>query len=337
MPRQKRANQRKSRLNRHRTGLASVPAVSQLASPFASGSGGPNFENQVQTAFVVLMLTGGVAPTLPPWPITSIRLQGKHKGFATDDFITFVENGGRFAKFLGQIKYGAAITEGNKDFGDAIAAAYADFRNHRAFDPALDSLAIITGPLTATDSEARILLDWARSEATAKDFFDKVKLARFSNSAKRAKLQAFKAQLKKSNGGNALPDDEVWRFLRSYHILGYDLDVRAGVALSLLHSHVAQFDCGDIAAAWAEVDREVAFLNQTGGVVTRETLSRSVREKFTVKSTRAQMPEDMRTATNTVARFLTGDTGVALMIASLVGAWNSRLKGDMDAIRKLID
>lgn len=66
----------------------------QLASPFSTGGGGPNFENQVQSAFVVLMLIGGVVPCLPPWPVKKIKLQGRYAGYQTDDFIVFVEDRG---------------------------------------------------------------------------------------------------------------------------------------------------------------------------------------------------------------------------------------------------
>jgi hypothetical protein len=66
-------------------------ATTQLSNPFSMGGGGVNFESQVQSAFVVLMLTGGVVPCLSPWPITKIKLQGKDKDYDTDDFIAFVE------------------------------------------------------------------------------------------------------------------------------------------------------------------------------------------------------------------------------------------------------
>jgi len=88
--------------------------VTQLSNPFSTGGGGTNFENQVQSAFVLLMLTGGVVPCLRPWPIKKIKLQGKYAGYNTDDFIAFVEErtGEQKAKLLAQIKHSVAITEG---------------------------------------------------------------------------------------------------------------------------------------------------------------------------------------------------------------------------------
>jgi hypothetical protein len=54
--------------------------LKQLSNPFSSGGGGHNFENHVQAAFVVLMLTGGIAPCVQPLPIKRIKLQGKYDG-----------------------------------------------------------------------------------------------------------------------------------------------------------------------------------------------------------------------------------------------------------------
>lgn len=77
----------------------------KLSNPFSTGGGGHNFENNVQAAFVILMLTGGVVPCLQPLPIKQIKLQGKYAGYDTDDFIVFAEsrNGTQKAKLLAQI------------------------------------------------------------------------------------------------------------------------------------------------------------------------------------------------------------------------------------------
>ena len=55
----------------------------QQSNPYSTGSGGPNFETRVQAAFAVLMLTGRIAPCLPPFPITKIKLQVRYAGVQT--------------------------------------------------------------------------------------------------------------------------------------------------------------------------------------------------------------------------------------------------------------
>ena len=168
----------------------------QLANPFSTGGGGTNFENQVQTAFVVLMLSGGIVPGLPPWPIKKIKLQGRNAGYKTDDLIAFVEEHGtgQTAKIFAQIKHSVSITENDSTFGEVIQAAWSDFKNGDVFNPAYDIFALISDQLSALDIEnARTILEWARHTETAREFLDNVNLAKFSSKAKQIKLQAYKS------------------------------------------------------------------------------------------------------------------------------------------------
>jgi len=316
-----------------------------LSNPFSTGGGGPSFENQVQTAFVVLMLTGGTVPCLPAWPIQKIKLQGRYAGYKTDDFIAFVEDrsSGRKAKLLAQIKHGVSITENDSTFSEVIKAAWLDFQNKEIFDLGSDVIALISGPLSALDVEhARTILEWARHSETAEEFFNKVNLAKFSSKEKQNKLQAFRAQLNKANEGKDLSEDELWRFLKSFHILGYDLDVRSGVALSLLLSLIAQFTNNNTADLWAVVGKEVSSFNQNAGTVTLETISQEVRIAFSQRLRQATIPAELITppeAESKVNRddYFKGENADALMYASLLGAWNEKVEGDRDAIRRLIE
>src|SRR5437016_4780552 len=162
----------------------------QLSNPFSTGGGGHSFENHVQAAFVVLMLTGGVIPCPQPWPIKMIKLQGKYSGFNTDDFIAFLENrdGKQKAKLLAQIKHSVSVTDGDAVFGEVIRAAWADFQNPQVFNQGSDAIALITGPLSAHDIEnGRTILEWARHSQSAQEFIEKVNLGNFSSDAKRNK------------------------------------------------------------------------------------------------------------------------------------------------------
>jgi len=317
----------------------------QLANPFSTGGGGSNFENQVQTAFVVLMLTGGVVPGLQSWPIKKIKLQGRYAGYKTDDFIAFVEEQGtgQTAKLLAQIKHAVSITENDSTFSEVIQAAWSDFKNGDVFNPASDIFALISGPLGTLDiNNARTILEWARHSETAKEFLDKVNLAKFSSDAKRNKLQAFRSQLKKANNGTDVSDDELWRFLKSFHLLGYDLDIRSGVTLSLLLSHISQFTNTSITDLWATISREVSAFNQNAGTLTPETISQEIRAAFAQRLRQETIPEEFVRAQEaespvTHAAALQGDQADAIMFASLLGAWNEKIEGDRDAIKELIE
>jgi hypothetical protein len=174
----------------------------QQSNPFSTGGGGVNFETRVQAAFTVLMLTGRLAPCLPPFPITKIKLQGRYADFNTDDFIVFAkqpetEGAGRL---LAQIKHNISITAGDTTFAEVIQSTWNDFKNE-SFNPSTDALALITGPLSATDiNDVRSILEWARHAENEEEFFTKINTANFSSNAKRKKLEVFKTHLKTANG-----------------------------------------------------------------------------------------------------------------------------------------
>lgn len=164
----------------------------QQSNPFSTGGGGGNFETRVQAAFVVLMLTGRIAPCLPSLPIRRIKLQGRYAGFHTDDFIVFAQDpqSGTEAKLLAQLKHSVSITEGNDTFGEVIQAAWNDFNDPSIFNTGTDAFALITGPLSAAEiNNTRTLLEWARHCEDEREFLHKVNTSGFSNDTKRSKLE----------------------------------------------------------------------------------------------------------------------------------------------------
>jgi hypothetical protein len=207
----------------------------ELSNPYSTGGGGIHFENRVQASFVVLMLTGGFSPCLPTWPIEEIILQGKYRGFDTDDLIIKTRQSGqnRQAKLLGQIKHLISITNRDKVFGEVMQAAWNDFNNTKVFNEETDAIALITGPLSATDTiHVRSLLGQALHSKNASDFIERISLARFTSNEQRNKLEVFKNHLKVANRNKELTDEQLFRFLRRFHLLIYDLDIK-GVTYSL--------------------------------------------------------------------------------------------------------
>ncbi len=312
----------------------------QLSSPFSTGGGGGNFETRVQAAFTVLLLTGGFAPCRPLWPIKKLKLQGHYAGFDTDDLIVFRQNpnGMEEAKLLVQAKHSINITETDNTFREVIQDAWNDFNDPEVFKAPNDSIALVTGPLNRTDMEVRTILEWARNSEDAEDFVSKVLQAKFSSKTKKKKLKAFQGQLKIANSGNALTEEELWKFLKSYHLLGYDLDVQSGVIHSLLHSLICQKTAGDAKAIWACVVDEVQTANQNSGVVTAEALSQDLREYFQQKvvttrpSTLSQTPPSPIAADWNRSQYAR-----SLAIANLLGGWDENKESDRNAAEQLVD
>ena len=165
----------------------------QLANSFSTGGGGAHFEAHVQASFVVLMLSGGYAPCLPCCPITEIKLQGRIDGFETDDLVVYVQDAitQQKRKLLGQVKHSLSITQRDAQFSQVIQAAWNDFNNPDVFAKGKDVLALITGPLSATDSHnVQWLLNHAKCTKNADEFHRHVVQSHFSPSKSGEKLEA---------------------------------------------------------------------------------------------------------------------------------------------------
>jgi len=310
----------------------------EISNPFSTGGGGFHFESHVQASFVILMLAGGFVPCLPALPIKKIKLQRRVDGYNTDDLIVFMEklDGSQRQKLLGQIKHSVNFTANDTTFKDVIRAAWRDYLNNELFIKRQDAIAVITGPLSASDIDgARSILEWARSSDSAEEFFRDVETAKFSSDTKRDKLSAFRAQLKAANNNMDLTDEQVFDFLRHFHILGYDLDVRSGVVLSLLHSLMNQYSMENVRAIWALVVDEVQNANKNAGTLSLENLPSDLLSTFR-RQVYATIP----------ATFVPADTGKAdpnqlphastIALANLIGGWDENCEVDILAIASFV-
>lgn len=313
----------------------------KLSNPFSTGGGGPHFETHVQASFVALMLTGGYAPCLPCWPITEIKLQGKIDGFDTDDLIVFVEKGDtrERCKLLGQVKHSITITTNNSIFGEVIQAAWNDFNNPKVFSKGKDIIALITGPLSATDAHnVKWLLSQARHTKGVDEFFRNVEQSNFSPPKSEEKLAAIQHHLKSANGGGEVSKDDLYSFLRHFHLLGYDLGEEVGVVLSLLHSHISQFNQQYPQWVWSRAVDIVQTWNQAAGTITPDNLPEDLVEVFKQRII-TEIPEELTTAQQESKELDWGQHQYApdLALANLVGAWNEGNEADISVLAELLE
>ncbi|WP_241973617.1 hypothetical protein [Aliidiomarina shirensis] len=310
-----------------------------LSNPFSTGGGGVHFEAHVQASFVALMLTGGHAPCIPCWPIVEIKLQGKIDGFNTDDLVVVVENlnSNERRKLLGQIKHSIAITQGSTVFGEVMQAAWNDFKNPKVFSRDKDIIALITGPLSMTDAHnVQWLLNQARHTKDVDEFFRNVQQANFSPPKSAEKLEVIQHHLKAANGGNDVSRDEFYDFLNHFHLLGYDLGNEFGVVLSLLHSHISQFQQQSPQWVWSRAVDIVQTWNQDAGTITLSKIPDDLLDAFKQKVV-TEMPEEFKAGKEkSKTDWSKHPDATYLALAVLIGSWNEKSECDLEAITQLL-
>lgn len=304
-----------------------------IASPASTGGLGVHFENRVQASFVVLMLANGFAPGLPSLPIAKIQLQARRFGFHTDDIVVFVEDIGsrRHSKLLGQIKSSLRIISSDEAFSKTILDAWNDFNNKELFNIETDVIALICGPLSATDTyDVRALLQKARYSNSTDDFIMQVE-AYSTGEGQRKKLDVFKSVLKKANDDEDLTDEQLWLFLKSFRLLIYDLDIE-GVVMSLSKTIIGQQSDNDVNAIWAQIYEFVGWKSVNDGSISRDSIPEEILSKF-IKKQVVSIPK------NLVAEYDDRDWNKYrydqdLAYMALLGGWNDKSESDIEIVRE---
>ena len=141
-----------------------------------------------------------------------------------------------------------------------------------------------------------------------------------------------------ANNNVDVPRADLYSFLNHFHLLGYDLGNEVGVVLSLLHSHISQFNQRNPPRMiWSRVIDFVQTWNQDAGTITLEKLPEDLKEAFK-RPTIAQIPEELTTTKPATAETVWNQHRHAtdLALANLIGAWNEKNEADIAVLHKLI-
>lgn len=314
--------------------------LKNISNPYSTGGGGLLFENHVQSSFVVIMLSGGIIPCLPGKVINKIKLQCKYEGFNTDDLVAFTTDNitNKEHKLLAQIKHDVSVTKSNTTFQEVITAAWADYNNPTLFIKNRDIIVLVTGPLSKSDiNDSRTILEWARHSENETEFIEyKVNLAKFSSNSKREKLETFRSALKEANSGVNVSNLDLFEFMKHFHIIGYDLDIKTGVTLSLLHSLISQFACNESQSIWSRITNEVQSFNQNAGTITKNSLTEGITNIFQREKIKS-IPENYSKPEmkNDILINESPQNLDSLLIASILGGWDENNDADMKIIARI--
>lgn len=248
----------------------------QLPSPFSTGGGGTIFELKVQAGLLATLLVNGHVPSFDNAIVQELHLQSEHLGYKTDDALLICVNKvGEQRKQLWSVKHEVKYTESDQIFRDVIADAWVDFKEPKRFTPELDAIVLATGPLASTHQHLLTLLEFARATSSANDFY--ARLGRKGLISKKAsEYSGLIHKLCETVARRAVDPEEIWKFLRSLHVLGYDFDQSASqdeARFKSLMATAAQKSSGNTGEdLWNAIFKWVADSNPRAKSFTRATL-----------------------------------------------------------------
>ncbi len=230
----------------------------------------------VQTGLLAVLLVRGHVPIFNDALLQELHLQAEHLGFETDDaHIVTIDSNGLRRRQLWSVKHEVKFTESDRVFMDVINDAWADFTNPKQFDPNIDAFVLATGYLAQKNKHLLLLLQTALASASAEDFQRRVARAGVVSNDSREYLEVLKRLCHRA-AGRDIAFDELWTFLRSFHILSYDFDQTASQDEAQFKTLLAlgiRSETGETGSdLWNAIFKWVTDLNPRAGSFTRESL-----------------------------------------------------------------
>ena len=249
--------------------------MSDKGTVFQKGGGGTNYEQAVETAFVVTMLTNGIVPCLPvDAKITEISFQTNRKGYETDDILITAKSAAIYYHLIIQVKYNLIFSCKDDVFKQVITDFWRDYINYDIFNKKTDKFLIIKSGLNNTERKyIKNLLSIAKSHPIESDFFSEINRIQIMKD----KFTIFSDTLKVID--NAITETHTWEFIKCLDILDYDfLCEPSNCKLNFLniiklskHNTVLLNE----EEIWNTIQAFVSQNNSLGGSITIESLHKS--------------------------------------------------------------
>ena len=304
---------------------------------YSSSGGGFQYEYQVLTSFVVLMLTRGYVPNFPNYTIDKISFQTNRLGNLVDDFLIELSNQYKHIKILGQIKHTLTTIPTGTEAKETIKRAWQDYNNPNNFNRDNDCFFIITDTLHESDYKSVLcILEYSRILSKDKDnYFDLLNRHEVIPSDSRKKFDDFKQVVVSANNNRDISDDDLFTFLQHVYILRYDLGRDESVIRSLLLYQIAQFGNANPVDVWNSIYVYTEKLDVHGANITYQSLPDDIKGYFA--STRETQPT-LYLQSATLSDFTCDDIDVPTIIpAMLLGAWDENYQSDKSIIEELVE
>jgi len=247
--------------------------MSKKGSVEQTGNKGINYEQMVQTAFLVTLIIRGNAPDIPASEITKLSFQTIGR-YATNDILINAKSQIGEHRLLIECKDTdkVRITNKNSYFKEVLNDFWKDYNNPEIFDKTKDRVVLIKSSLSKIEkSEVKKLFSWARKHANADDFIFAIERSK----EKKKKLDVFRKLLKEANNNNGLSDTELWQFLKCVNLLEYDFfDGGNSEAFFLDRIKYCKSPHTKLTAKqiWDSVYAYVSTSNWQGGTITHESI-----------------------------------------------------------------
>ncbi|MDY6364115.1 MAG: hypothetical protein SPL73_04410 [Cyanobacteriota bacterium] len=310
----------------------------KLSSPISTGGAGVLFENEVQSSFILLMLSKGIFnPISNDAIIEKIDLQAKRKGYELDDMVVHANkstfNNAPY-KMLTQIKRHISIKKSDDDFKEFIKAAWDDFNNSELFNANRDLLALITSALSANDCDAiYFILDQAQAANNFQDFYDRINRTNFSSENKIKKFVIIEDMLKEANNDNTVFQEQVWKFFKCFRVFIYDLHIK-GICSSLLHTILEMHSPNNSHVVWCLIKDFVSNVNSKAGSIELSNIPDEIKSYFNNKNNNIYVCKSNNIAPILIKRKNINARDISLLF--LLGSFNENNENDVEIVKTFI-
>lgn len=295
--------------------------ISELSNAFSTGGGGVNFEQSIQTMFLLTLLVDGFTPVLNE-PTVKVCFQAKRIGYAVDDLVVYAGRNKPQRKLLCQIKHSVSISVHNETFKAVINAAWHDF-NSDGFDKKRDKIALAVAQISKTSRKSlHNVHSQALSSIDENDFWDRIHQPYYSDSGTRNIVATIKSIIENASGGISPSNLELWEFFGAFVLLVFDLDCVESINKTLAISLINNNTDTNPALVWAKLFEYAAFCNQTGASVDINSFDETISSYFGKKA-------------NLALPLPIGEIDANISFMALIGAWNEENKHDRRIIEEV--